>query len=257
MMNMYSAIRGVLCAAAVVICTLNADATQAQTTVQVIVHSSNPASTLTTGELEAMFLKRRGRWSHGTDVIPVDLPEHSPVREAFSQQVHQKPTAAIEAFWQRQVFSGRGVPPVQRSTPGEVIEFVRTTPEAVGYVPSEIALPETVKSVLVQQGDGAAARIYNVNEIDEPPRQLSQPAVRYPTMLRQRGVEGRVVLEFVVTTEGNVDPTSIEVLEATHEQFRSPAERAIRGTAYQPGRVRGEVVAVRVQQTVAFQLGRR
>lgn len=256
-MNPYSTIRGVLCVAAVVICTLYADATQAQTTVQVIVHSSNPTSTLTTSELEAMFLKRRDRWNHGTEVTPVDLPEHSPVRDAFSQQVHQKPTAAIEAFWQRQVFSGRGVPPVQRSTPTEVIDVVAATPGAVGYVSSNIALPPSVKPVQVRLADEAAARIYADNEIDEPPQQLSRPAVRYPTMLRQRGVEGRVVLEFVITTDGKVDPASIEVIETTHEQFRSPAERAVRGTAFRPGRVRGEIVAVRVQQTVAFQLGRR
>ena len=253
-----SAIRWLLCLAAVLLCTTFADAARAQTTAQVIVHSANPVSTLSTIELEAMFLKRRDRWSHGVDVVPVDMPEHSPVREAFSQQVHQKATTAIEAFWQRQVFSGRGVPPVQRATPGDVIAFVGSNPGAVGYVSSDIALPQSVKSVGVGLGTGTAtSRMYAVNEVDEPPQAISRPAVRYPAALRQRGVEGDVLLEFVVTTEGKVDPSTIEVIQATHDEFRSPAERSIRGTAYRPGRVNGNVVAVRVQQTVAFQLERR
>ncbi|UCG88477.1 MAG: TonB family protein [Gemmatimonadota bacterium] len=227
---------------------------QAQTTVQVIVHPSNPASAVTTAELEAMFLKRLDHWSHGAGVIPVDLPEQSPVRDAFSRRVHQKPTTAVEAFWQRQLFSGRGVPPVRRPTEMDVIDFVAATPGAVGYVSSDIDLPPSVKPVLIELADDAATQIYGSFEVDQLPELVSQPAVRYPPVLRQRGVEGRVLVEFVVMSDGRVDPSSVEVVEATNDQFRNPAERAVREMAFRPGRVQGESVAVRVQQSVAFTL---
>lgn len=244
----------ILCLAAFALGAVTTGEARAQTTVQVIVHSSNPVTALSTADVEAMFLKRNIRWDHGGEIVPVDMPEQSPVRNAFSQQIHHKATAAIEAYWQRQVFSGRGVPPVQRGTPGEVIGFVAGTPGAIGYVPNSTTLPGSVKEVRIRGAGEANDRIYAPHEVDEPPQALRRPAVQYPARLRQRGVEGSVVLRFVVTTDGTVDANSIEVMEATNQQFSESAERAIRRMAFTPGRVRGELVAVRVQQTVAFEL---
>jgi hypothetical protein len=38
------------------------------------------------------------------------------------------------AYWQQQIFSGRGVPPLELSTETAVVEYVRAHPGAVGYV---------------------------------------------------------------------------------------------------------------------------
>lgn len=257
MSHPYYAMCRMLCVFVSGVCALSANAAQAQTTLQVIVHPSNPAATVSTAELEAMFLKRLDHWSDGAAVIPVDLPEQSPVREEFSRRVHQKPATAIEAYWQRQVFSGRGVPPVRQSTETDVIEFVAATPGAVGYVSSAIELPPSVKPVLMELVDDAATRIYTTFEVDQRPELVSQPTVRYPETLRRRGVEGHVLVEFVVMRDGRVDPNSIEVVETTNDEFSSPAERAVKQMAFRPGRVEGETVAVRVQQSLAFTLESR
>ena len=57
--------------------------------------------------------------------------------------------------------------------------------------------------------------------------------------------------------DGRVDPNSIEVVETTNDEFSSPAERAVQQMAFRPGRVEGETVAVRVQQSLAFTLESR
>jgi hypothetical protein len=43
----------------------------------------------------------------------------------------------VKSFWQRQIFSGSGVPPQERASDEEVLDFVRANPGAVGYVSSD------------------------------------------------------------------------------------------------------------------------
>jgi ABC-type phosphate transport system substrate-binding protein len=66
--------------------------------------------------------------------LVVDQTDRSSVREEFSRVVHGKSAAAVKSTWNQQIFSGRDVPPVEKSSDGDVVAFVRATPGAVGYV---------------------------------------------------------------------------------------------------------------------------
>lgn len=116
----------------------------------VVVHSSNPVSHLAPREVSRMFRKDVTRWDDGSAVLPVDLPGESRLRADFSQRVLGKPAQAMQAFWQQQIFSGRAVPPVERKSDAEVIEYVRTHPGAIGYVNAGTPLPSEVKTVALQ-----------------------------------------------------------------------------------------------------------
>lgn len=115
----------------------------------VIVNEANPAQTISRDDLSQMFLKRATRWDSGDPVVPVDLVESSPVRESFSQAVLGRPVSAIVAFWQREIFSGHGVPPVQKSSENEVIDYVRANPNAVGYVRNGSPLGSGVRALRI------------------------------------------------------------------------------------------------------------
>ena len=104
---------------------------------QVIVNSSNPVSSLNRRAVSRLFLKKERAWSHGDAVTPVDRPTHSSVRLAFSKNLHGKSPTAIKAYWQQQIFSGRGVPPQQLESDRAVIAFVREKRGAIGYVSAE------------------------------------------------------------------------------------------------------------------------
>ncbi len=107
---------------------------------KVIVHSTNPASSMSRGDLSKIFLKRTTKWSDGRTATPVDLPESSGTRASFSKAVHNKSVDAIKAYWHKMVFSGRAVPPAQRSSVREIVDYVQSNPGAVGYVPSSAAV---------------------------------------------------------------------------------------------------------------------
>jgi ABC-type phosphate transport system substrate-binding protein len=81
--------------------------------------------------------------------LPVDQAEGSSVRKAFSEAVHGRAPSAVEAYWQRQIFSGRGVPPLQKMSDDEVIAYVRSNPSAVGYVSRGASLGNGVHAVQI------------------------------------------------------------------------------------------------------------
>jgi ABC-type phosphate transport system substrate-binding protein len=102
---------------------------------QVIVHPSNPATSITRRELSEMFLKKLTHWRDGTTVQPVEPPEKSITRAYFlSDVMGGKSALALKTFWQKRVFSGRDTPPVEKGSDEEVVAFVKANPGAIGYV---------------------------------------------------------------------------------------------------------------------------
>ncbi len=115
----------------------------------VIVNEANDISALRADEVSKIFFKKAHRWPNGNDVVPVDLPESAPAREAFSAAVHGKSVGAVRAYWQQQIFSGRDVPPAEKGSDEQVIAFVRATPGAIGYVSAGATLAPGVRRVQV------------------------------------------------------------------------------------------------------------
>lgn len=107
----------------------------------VVVNSRNPVTALDRRAVSALFLKRVSLWEGGGAVLPVDGP-NSPVREAFSKDVHGRKASAVRSHWLQVIFSGRGVPPPEKASDREVIEYVRTHDGAIGYVSPQATTAE-------------------------------------------------------------------------------------------------------------------
>ena len=121
----------------------------AQSAYVVIVNDGNATRTVSRDDLSQIFLKRRTAFPSGMSAVPVDQAGASPVRETFSEAVHGRSTSAVQAYWQRQIFSGQGVPPVEESSDDAVISFVRGNINAVGYVSRGAALGDGVHAVQI------------------------------------------------------------------------------------------------------------
>lgn len=116
---------------------------------KVVVNSANPVTSLSTKDLSNFLLKKKTKWdASGVGAEPVDLEGNSSVREAFSEAVHGRSVSSIKNYWQRQIFSGREVPPPEVKSDREVIEHVRSHPGGIGYVSASASL-DGVKEVSV------------------------------------------------------------------------------------------------------------
>ncbi len=79
-----------------------------------------------------------------------------------------------------------------------------------------------------------------------------QSRVVYPSIAIQAGVEGQVVIQFVVDERGNVvDPV---VLRSPNDLLSGAALKAVRESRFNPGQQRGRPVKVRFAVPVTFTL---
>jgi protein TonB len=79
---------------------------------------------------------------------------------------------------------------------------------------------------------------------------------RYPEILRQAGIEGRVLIEFVIDTLGRAERNSLRIINSQHQLFEAPAREAVLSCRFHPGKIQGRSVRVRVQQPINFQIAR-
>jgi protein TonB len=101
--------------------------------------------------------------------------------------------------------------------------------------------------------------VFLAAEVDETPQVNANHTCqgKYPPVMQSAGIPGRVVLQFVVNTDGRVDPGTVKVINSTHKAFEDPARTGILsdGCTFKPGKSRGQPVRVLVQQAVSFKVG--
>jgi protein TonB len=95
--------------------------------------------------------------------------------------------------------------------------------------------------------------VFELSQVDQPPRPLVKVAPFYPLSARAKGIEGKVELVLVVQTDGSV--SDIEVTDSfPGNVFVQAALRAVRQWRFKPGTKDGQPVATRVRLPLRFQL---
>lgn len=124
--------------------------------------------------------------------------------------------------------------------------------EAIEYVPPPPPTP-TEEPVVEEEPE-----IFVV--VEDMPQMIGgiqalQSIIEYPEIAVQAGVEGRVIVQFIVDEEGNVvDPVVIRSLGAGLDE---EAIRAVSQMRFIPGKQRGKAVRVRFSVPVTFKLKQR
>ena len=116
---------------------------------RVVVHRANPVASLTRAELSAIYMKRTRSWRDGREIVAIDQLASAPVREHFSRAVHGKSVAYVTRYWQRLIFSGRGIPPRQLPNDAAILDFVKSNRDAIGYIDRGTAPGDGLKVIAV------------------------------------------------------------------------------------------------------------
>lgn len=101
---------------------------------KIITNSDNPVTSLSKTQLSKILLKKVSKWETGDPVRAVDQGGKQAVREVFSKAIHGRSASSIQRYWQRQIFSGKGVPPPELESDREVLDFVAQNAGSLGYV---------------------------------------------------------------------------------------------------------------------------
>ncbi len=105
---------------------------------------------------------------------------------------------------------------------------------------------------VTSDGDGDEPVLAGV--ADEPPEVISSPKLKFPEMLRAAGIQGFVVVGFVVDTTGRAEPASINIVAATNAGFEASAKEVVRKSRFRPARLRGRLVRCLATLRVEFSL---
>ena len=121
-------------------------------------------------------------------------------------------------------------------------------PEGIKPVAGVIAIPQGRL-----QGLGKGIEVFDINTLDQKPTPRVQIQPQYPFEMRRAGIEGEVVVEFIVDTNGDVRNPFI--VRSTQREFEAAAIQAVSKWKFRPGKKGGRVVNTgRVQQLITFKI---
>jgi protein TonB len=79
--------------------------------------------------------------------------------------------------------------------------------------------------------------------------------IQYPSVARENGIEGQVVLQFVVGKDGKIDPSSIAVVKKVGWGLEEEAIRVVKNMPpWKPGKQNGNPVYVKCTLPIRFKL---
>ncbi len=84
-----------------------------------------------------------------TVLVPALLREDA-LQEAFARRYLQRTASQFMTYWRQQVFAGKGLPPRSFDTEAKLLEFLRSTPGAIAFLPGKGAC----EGVLVLEVEG-------------------------------------------------------------------------------------------------------
>lgn len=102
--------------------------------VDVIVSPSLSNTKLDRSLLRAVFTMRMREWPDGSPIRVFVLPDDDPLSDQFYRERLGMYSYVLRRAWDRMVFTGTGLAPTMVQTEQEMIDRVRSTPGAIGYV---------------------------------------------------------------------------------------------------------------------------
>ena len=123
----------------------------------------------------------------------------------------------------------------------------------------ELALKDRMQPVAnageARTAADAGVEVYDISKLDQPPRPKFQARPQYPRELRQAGISGQVVVDFIVGKDGNVQ--NAYAVKSTQKEFEAAAVDAVSQWKFSPGRKDGRDVNTHMQVPIVFSLNQK
>lgn len=114
----------------------------------VVVSARSPITALRAEQVADIFLSEATRFPDGGEVVALDLPIGSALRDDFYLKIANRSPALMKAYWTKKIFTGRGLPPRELPNSQAVRKLVADNPTLIGYI-ERSALDASVRPVLV------------------------------------------------------------------------------------------------------------
>ena len=110
---------------------------RAEAQIAIIGHAALEGTTIDKNELLDLYLGEVRTWKDGTPVVLFDLPRDHDVRDAFFDYLGKRPSR-MQTVWLRNLLSGDADPPETADDEEALLEYIRTTRGAIGFIRSQL-----------------------------------------------------------------------------------------------------------------------
>ena len=169
-----------------------------------------------------------------------EIPPEEPEKPDKVEELDEQPETVV-------------APPSLQDVPTVVPVNAFTTPITP---PPPPGLPRDNNAVTIPVIKAGANFGKNIKDLFNPADLDQQVQIRvpvkptYPTDLKRQGINGEVLVEFIVDSNGNV--TDARIIRSSHREFEAPTLAAIVKWKFRPGKKGGKAVASRAQMPVLF-----
>ncbi len=110
----------------------------------VIVNPASPLFEISKKDLKNIYKMKKLNIEGGIAIHPVNLTVENEVRREFSEKYIGKDAKKMESYYLKRALSGKGQPPKVFDTEEEIIKYVTSTIDAIGYVSSADSSVKTI-----------------------------------------------------------------------------------------------------------------
>jgi protein TonB len=159
-----------------------------------------------------------------------EVPKEMPRKEVPDEEIEEEPEV------------------VDEPTP-EPMERLETAPVEAAPEPAPAPSPPPTPA---PEPEPPPNKVFNQGTVDRNAEMKGRIEVEYPSSAKRAGIEGRVILQFVVDESGR--PQAIEVLRSPSDMLSEAAVDALEKKSFKPAMQNGQPVKMRMSQPVTFRL---
>lgn len=89
---------------------------------------------LSTTQLRRIYSMRQVHWQNGTPIVVYVLSSKNTIHQKFCKEQLRLFPYQLDRIWHKLTFSGYGVAPIEVANENELVEAVKSTKGAIGYV---------------------------------------------------------------------------------------------------------------------------
>jgi ABC-type phosphate transport system substrate-binding protein len=102
--------------------------------VEVITNSSADIASITTTQLRRIYSMRQVKWANGVPITIFVLSSTTKIHQQFCKETLRLFPYQLDRIWNKLTFSGMGIAPTIVSSEQELIQAVKSTTGAIGYI---------------------------------------------------------------------------------------------------------------------------
>lgn len=106
----------------------------------------------------------------------------------------------------------------------------------------------------VAAGVAPSGDVYLEAIVEEKPAVLAAPPPPYPELLRQAGIQGRVLIRAIIDTAGRAEPASVQIVLSPNPGFDQPSRTWMQRALFRPARVHGRAVRVLIEVPLDYRI---